>query len=360
MALKPVRILAALMVLLTTPAVASDLLPSPAGLQTEITFWKRIFAEIPSTEALVHDSRYLGVVYEVAQIPPGTSPSGRRRIADQVRGKYRKLLNELAQNSRSNLNREQQRVLAMWPADVSSDDLQQAARRIRFQQGLADRFHDGMVRSGAWKPHIVASLQASGVPTELVALPHVESSFNPEARSHVGASGLWQFTRSTGQRFMQIDYVVDERRDPFLSSEAAAKLLAYNYSILGSWPLAITAYNHGVAGMRRAVKKLGTNDIEDIIRNYDGRTFGFASRNFYVAFLAALEIEQNAERYFGPLSLDTPGNDILVKTPDYIAVTTLQIAFRLTASELRSYNPALMPSVWDGTKYPCATAGSPA
>ncbi len=351
MALKPVRILAALMVLLTTPAVASDLLPSPAGLQMEITFWKRIFAEVPSTEALVHDSRYLGVVYEVAQIPPGTSPSGRRRIADQVRGKYRKLLNELAQNSRSNLNREQQRVLAMWPANVSSDDLQQAARRIRFQQGLADRFHDGMVRSGAWKPHIVASLQASGVPTELVALPHVESSFNPEARSHVGASGLWQFTRSTGQRFMQIDHVVDERRDPFLSSEAAAKLLAYNYSILESWPLAITAYNHGVAGMRRAVKKLGTNDIEDIIRNYDGRTFGFASRNFYVAFLAALEIDQNAERYFGPLSLDAPGKNILVKTPDYIAATTLQTAFRLTASELRSYNPALMPSVWDGTKY---------
>ena len=351
MALKTVRILAALMVLLTTPAVASGLLPSPAGLQTEITFWKRIFAEVPSTEALVHDSRYLGVVYEVAQIPPGTSPSGRRRIADQVRGKYRKLLNELAQSSRSNLNREQQRVLAMWSANVSSDDLQQAARRIRFQQGLADRFHDGMVRSGAWKPHIVANLQASGVPTELVALPHVESSFNPEARSHVGASGLWQFTRSTGQRFMQIDHVVDERRDPFLSSEAAAKLLAYNYSILESWPLAITAYNHGVAGMRRAVKKLGTNDIEDIIRNYDGRTFGFASRNFYVAFLAALEIDQNAERYFGPLSLDAPGKDILVKTPDYIAATTLQIAFRLTASELRSYNPALMPSVWDGTKY---------
>lgn len=351
MALKNVRILAALMVLLTTPAVASGLLPSPAGLQTEITFWKRIFAEVPSTEALVHDSRYLGVVYEVAQIPPGTSPSGRRRIADQVRGKYRKLLNELAQSSRSNLNREQQRVLAMWSANVSSDDLQQAAGRIRFQQGLADRFHDGMVRSGAWKPHIVANLQASGVPTELVALPHVESSFNPEARSHVGASGLWQFTRSTGQRFMQINHVVDERRDPFLSSEAAAKLLAYNYSILESWPLAITAYNHGVAGMRRAVKKLGTNDIEDIIRNYDGRTFGFASRNFYVAFLAALEIDQNAERYFGPLSLDAPGKDILVKTPDYIAATTLQIAFRLTASELRSYNPALMPSVWDGTKY---------
>jgi len=351
MALKTVSILAAAVVYLTSPVLASDLLPSPAGLQTEIAFWKRIFAEVPSTEALVHDSRHLGVVYEVAQIPPGTSPSRRRRIADKAREKYRKLLNQLAEGSRSNLNREQQRVLAKWPADVSRDELQQAARRIRFQQGLADRFRDGMLRSGAWRPYIVASLQASGVPTGLVALPHVESSFNPEARSHVGASGLWQFTRSTGRRFMQIDHVVDERRDPFLSSAAAAKLLAYNYSILESWPLAITAYNHGVAGMRRAVRKLGTNDIEEIIRNYEGRTFGFASRNFYVAFLAALEIDQNAEHYFGPLSLNEPSSDILVKTSDYIAAATLQIAFRLSASELRSYNPALMPPVWDGTKY---------
>lgn len=351
MVLEIVRILGVAVVFLITPVLASDLLPRPANLQTEINFWKRIFAEVPSTEALVHDSRHLEVVYDVVQIPLGTSPSKRRQIADKARGKYRKLLNQLAEGLRSTRDREQQRVLALWPADVSSDELQQAAGRIRFQQGLADRFDDGMVRSGAWKAHIVASLQASGVPTELVALPHVESSFNPNARSHVGASGLWQFTRSTGQRYMQIDHVVDERRDPFFSSEAAAKLLAYNYSILGSWPLAITAYNHGVAGMRRAVKKLGTNDIEKIIRNYNGRTFGFASRNFYVAFLAALEIDQNAEHYFGLLSMDAPGSDLLVKTPDYIAVATLQIAFRLSASELQSYNPALMPSVWDGTKY---------
>lgn len=351
MAFAIVRILGVAVVFLITPVLASDLLPRPLNLQTEINFWKRIFAEVPSTQALVHDSRHLEVVYDVVQIPPGTSPSKRRRLAEKARAKYRKLLNQLAEGLSATRDREQQRVLALWPADVSTDELQQAARRIRFQQGLADRFNDGLVRSGAWRTHIVASLQASGVPTELVALPHVESSFNPNARSHVGASGLWQFTRSTGQRYMQIDHVVDERRDPFLSSEAAAKLLAYNYSILESWPLAITAYNHGVGGMRAAVRKLGTNDIEKIIRNYNGRTFGFASRNFYVAFLAALEIDQNAERYFGSLSMNAPGSDLLVETPDYMAAATLQIAFRLSASELQSYNPALMPSVWDGTKY---------
>ena len=83
-------------------------------------------------------------------------------------------------------------------------------------------------------------------------LPHVESSFNPAAYSKVGAAGLWQFMRSTGRRYMRIDGAVDDRLDPFRSTEAAAQLLAYNYRVLGTWPLALTAYNHGSAGVRRA------------------------------------------------------------------------------------------------------------
>ena len=125
-----------------------------------------------------------------------------------------------------------------------------------------------------------------GVPTELAALPHVESSYNPAARSHVGASGIWQFTRSTGRRFMRVDHVLDERNDPFRATEAAAKLLAYNYSIAGNWPMAITAYNHGLAGARRAMRRHGDTAYTDILRRYNGRAFGFASRNFYVAFFS--------------------------------------------------------------------------
>jgi len=63
--------------------------------------------------------------------------------------------------------------------------------------------------------------------------------------------------------------------------------------------LALTAYNHGAEGVRRAKETLGTDDIVTILRNYKGRTFGFASRNFYVSFLAALEIDHNPEKYFG-------------------------------------------------------------
>jgi len=97
---------------------------------------------------------------------------------------------------------------------------------------------------------------------------------------------------------MQVDHVLDERNDPFLATTAAGKLLAYNYSITGNWPMAITAYNHGLSGARRAMRRHGDTAYVDILRNYNGRTFGFASRNFYVAFLAAMQIDQDPQKYF--------------------------------------------------------------
>ena len=97
------------------------------------------------------------------------------------------------------------------------------------------------MRSGAYLKKIRQILKQKKLPTDLSYLPHVESSFNPSAYSKFGAAGMWQFVRSTGRRYMRVDYVVDERRDPILSSYAAARLLRDNYARLGTWPLALTA-----------------------------------------------------------------------------------------------------------------------
>jgi membrane-bound lytic murein transglycosylase D len=290
-------------------------------------------------------------VYEVVQIPDDASSSRRRRIADIARERYRKILQKLAASDRRDLGVIEQRVLDLWPEDVTSADLREAAKRIRFQGGLSDRFRDGLARSGLWRDHIEAELEAHGVPLELAALPHVESSFNPDAHSHVGASGLWQFTRPTGRRFMQVDHVADERRDPFLSSTAAAKLLAYNYSELESWPLAITAYNHGVAGMRRAMREIGADDINQINKEYEGRAFGFASRNFYVAFLAALEVERAAEEIFGKVERREAERLVVVALPDYVPAAAVVQAAGVSEKVLHEYNPALLDPVWQGNKY---------
>ncbi len=344
---------AGLLLILLMPSVAlpDDQLVRPPALEPDIAFWRSIFAEVSTQQALVHDDRHLNVVYERIEVPAPDSPAERRRITERALEHYRGILRTLASGKRTGLTSEEQRVLNLWPANVSNTELRNATTRLRTQMGLSDRFLAGLKRSGAWRPHIEKQLAAKGVPLGLAALPHVESSYNPDSNSHVGAAGLWQFMRSTGQQFMEVDNVIDERRDPFRSSEAAAQLLAYNYSVLKSWPLAITAYNHGLGGMRRAAKQMGTQDIAVINRKYNAPTFGFASRNFYVSFLAALEVEQNAEKYFGPVKLDPPRNDLVIEAPDFISAATFARAFGVSEETLRSNNPALLNPVWDGKKY---------
>ncbi len=332
-------------------AHAEETFPQPAELQPDVDFWVSIFTRYGTDEGLLHDNRNLAVVYERLDIPSGISRQERNRRVKKRRDALIRVLQRLADGKRDNLSAEEARVLALWPEEVSDDTLRAATRQIRYQQGLSDRFREGLQRSGRWREFIEAEFSALGVPVELAALPHVESSYNPDARSHVGASGIWQFTRSTGRRFMRVDHVIDERNDPFAATRGAGRLLAYNYSITGNWPMAITAYNHGLAGVRRAMRIHGDTAYVDILRNYNGRTFGFASRNFYVAFLAAKEVDQNAERYFPGLLRESPTAYAELKLPDYVAAEELASALGVSTRDIAKHNPALQPTVWEGSKH---------
>jgi len=330
---------------------AEETFPLPAELQPDVDFWVSIFTHYGTDEGVLHDNRNLAVVYERIDMPSGISRQERNRRVKKRRDALIRILQTLADGKRDNLGAEEARVLALWPEDVSNDTLRAAARQIRYQQGLSDRFRDGLRRSGRWRDFIEAEFSALGVPVELAALPHVESSYNPDARSHVGASGIWQFTRSTGRRFMRVDHVIDERNDPFAATRGAGRLLAYNYSITGNWPMAITAYNHGLAGVRRAMRIHGDTAYVDILRNYNGRTFGFASRNFYVAFLAAKQVDQDPERYFPGLSRESPTAYAELKLPDYVAAEDLASALGVSTRDIAQHNPALQPTVWEGSKH---------
>ena len=330
---------------------ATDTFPQPAELQPDVDFWVSIFTSVSTDEGLLHDNRHLGVVYEQLAMPAKLSRRERNRRVGERRKELQAVLRTLGGGKRNNLTTEEARVLALWPDDVSDATLQAAVGRIRYQQGLSDRFREGLERSGRWRSFIESEFTALGVPIEIAALPHVESSYNPDARSHVGASGIWQFTRSTGRRFMRVDHVIDERNDPFTATSSAGKLLAYNYSITGNWPMAITAYNHGLAGVRRAMRQHGDTNYVDILRNYKGRTFGFASRNFYVAFLAAMEVDQNPEKYFPGTVRQPATNYAIVQLDAYLAVGDLATALGVTPAQLARHNQALQPTVWQGSKH---------
>ena len=327
-------------------------MPRPPELERDVHFWIRVYTEIDTNGGFLHDQYNLAVVYDTLHFAPNTSPRARERIVDQARNRYVAALRRIAAATNdTSLSDDDKRIKDMWGTEGTPSRLREATEDIRFQLGQADRFRAGLIRSGAWETHIAETLANLGLPPELAVLPHVESSFNPAAYSKVGAAGLWQFMRSTGRRYMRIDSAVDDRLDPFRSTEAAAQLLAYNYRILGTWPLALTAYNHGAAGVRHAKETLGTDDIVKIVRQYNGRTFGFASRNFYVSFLAALEVDHNPEKYFGPIERQSEAKFQEVVVPGFVSITSLERALKIDENKLRALNPALLRAVWVGQRH---------
>ncbi|HXZ54042.1 MAG TPA: transglycosylase SLT domain-containing protein [Burkholderiales bacterium] len=322
-------------------------MPRPAALEPDVQFWIRVYTQADTNAGFLHDQYNLAVVYETLHFASDSTQSAREHEVDAQRERIAAALRRIAAAGDAPLSDEDQRIRNLWGA-ASPARLREAVDDIRFQLGQADRFRAGLIRAGAWETHIAETLANRGLPAELAVLPHVESSFNPAAYSKVGAAGLWQFMRSTGRRYMRIDSSVDDRLDPFRSTEAAAQLLGYNYRVLGTWPLALTAYNHGTAGMLRAKESLGTDDIVTIVRRYNSRTFGFASRNFYVSFLAALDIDHNPEKYFGAVQKQSEARFQVVPVPGYVSMATLERVLRVDTDALRMLNPALLRPVWDG------------
>jgi len=345
-------------------AETSDAFAYPPELEPDVRFWIRVYTEVTTDQGLLHDDWYLGLVYEVLRFDPSDSPRQREHLVEQAKARYAALLRRFAAGDTENLTPHERRILHDFGDKTTPAGFREAIERIRFQLGQADRFHEGLIRAQAYEASISRVLADRGVPPEIGALPHVESSFNPAAYSRVGAAGLWQFMPGTARRYMRVDGVVDQRLDPYSATEAAANLMLYNYRLLGSWPLAVTAYNHGPGGLRRAQDELGTSNIAVIVKHYQGATFGFASRNFYVAFLAALEVDRNAEKYFGPLTHLPDTQSTVVTLPDYVAVDALARAFKADLGALRVLNPALRPPIWNKTRlvprgYELRIPGSP-
>jgi membrane-bound lytic murein transglycosylase D len=329
-----------------------ELFPTSPGIEKQKAFWIRIFTHYDSQQGVLHDGRIALPVYEDLELA-GRSYRAQR---DYVRQRKRELaarLRELAVavDAGAALDDGQRALLARLPEGSTAAEMREFAENVRFQRGLADRFRQGLIQSGALMEHMREILARHGVPEDLMFLPHVDSSFNNATRSHAGATGIWQFTRGTGRLYMTVGYEVDERQDPIMATEAAARFLRHNHDRLGSWPLAITAYNHGPQSLERITRRMGTRDLAVLIEEYDGRLFKFASKNFYAEFLAAREVAQNYEAYFGPLELHPTLTYREVELPWHVDPAVVADALDIDLSALRRLNPAVRDPVWSGAKY---------
>ncbi|MBN1757713.1 MAG: transglycosylase SLT domain-containing protein [Chitinispirillaceae bacterium] len=315
--------------------------PTPDILVDNVAFWKKIYTEVSMKEGLLHDRDYPMVIYGKI------TSDGRSHAVKAKKQQIGNALTRIASAPDSEWSEYERGIATLFFKEADSSAITGADDRIRFQQGQKERFKEGLKRSGMYLDTIRAILRAYGVPLRLAYLPHVESSFNTEAYSKVGAAGLWQFMRGTGKIFgMRIDYTIDERRDPVKATIGAAKYLSSSYAELGTWPLAITSYNHGVYGMKRAVKQTESRDIAVIIQNYKSRSFQFASSNFYGCFLAASSIADSYTKYFPGLKLHSPVsyNDFTIS--HYVGAEDFCSYLGIPTEQLMRYNPALRPSVF--------------
>lgn len=345
--------------LVATAYAAPEAFPRPAGLETQVRFWKKVFAEYSENQIVIHDSLYIDKVYTVIDLRPlaenGAGEENLRRTRNRKTKAEKARIDAVLQSlhaKRANPQSltPQQRVIWELFRDVNDSNRFRAAReRVRAQQGLRERFRRGIEVSRRYLPHMEAIFRREGLPLELTRLPFVESSFNVKAYSKVGAAGIWQFIPSSARIYrLPMNEVIDARRDPLYATEGAARHLRDDYQTLRSWPLAITAYNHGRAGIARAVRQLGSSDLATVIRRYKGRAFGFASRNFYAEFLAALEVEREYEKHFGPLRFEPEIRFDEVRVDDYVPFSALARLADCDTSLLHDLNPGFEPEVVEG------------
>jgi len=212
-----------------------------------------------------------------------------------------------------------------------------------FQYGIHERFQSYLDRFHHYQDLVEPVFRELGLPVELMYLSLVESGFNPRAFSRSRASGPWQFMKGTGRVYgLDVDWYLDERRDPIKSTVAAAHHLRDLYDQFGSWPLALGAYNAGSGKISRAIKKTGTRDFWTIRQS---RHIRRETKDYVPRFIAATLIAQNPTAY----GFSTPDGDhhefeeVLITKRVHLSAVTQQTG--IPVEELQRLNPELRRSI---------------
>ena len=245
-------------------------------LRARVDFWKDIFTRYGSAQMVVHHRDFPQIVFGVIDLSKekaemskrmfekhrsSVSKSTVKEIGEQLKELARGGIAKSAFQSRVLEELKQRKLSVSILSRWVKDDL------IRTQTGIKERYAEAVQRAWRYMPSMEQIfVKEFGLPKELTRLPFIESSFDYTAHSSVGAAGIWQFMPRTARVYkMAVGRYVDERRDPIKATRAAAKYLQTAYKALGSWPLAIISYNHGVGGVRSKLKKAGNRDLESII-----------------------------------------------------------------------------------------------
>lgn len=204
--------------------------------------------------------------------------------------------------------------------------------------------------SNFYIPIFEEALEAYGLPLELKYLPVIESALNPKATSHAGAAGLWQFMVATGKQYgLEINSLIDERRDPIKSSYAAAHYLKDLYNIFGDWSLVIAAYNCGPENINKAIHRAdGQADYWKIYPYLPRETRGYVP-----AFIAAnYVINYYCEHNICPMRTTLPAKTDTVVVSKDVHLKQIADVCGIDIEELRTLNPQYRRDIVNGNNKP--------
>lgn len=200
--------------------------------------------------------------------------------------------------------------------------------------------------SNFYMPIFEEALETYGLPLELKYLPVIESALNPTAVSRVGATGLWQFMLATGKRYgLEVNTLVDERRDPIKASYAAANYLSDLYKVFGDWNLVIAAYNCGPDQINKAIhRSKGSKDYWQIYPYLPKETRGYVP-----AFIAANYImTYYCEHNICPMTTRLPAKTDTVMVSRNVHLEQIAAVCNIDIEQLRTLNPAYRRDIVPG------------
>ncbi len=322
----------------------SDEFKVPENMRERVGFWFDVYTKYSFEYKIIHHEDYPWIVYRVVDTTETMKrPKARwvnnlkaeeitKKEVSDVRSKLKKISHLLQKYSfektREKLSDNEIVYLEMLkslPGPLKRNAAK-AASSVRYQTGQKNYFIDGLKISQKYMRTMESIFLENRIPIELTRLPMVESSFNRAAISKAGATGLWQFMPGTAKKFMVVTDNIDERRSIFKSTSAAAVLLKENYMLFKDWSFALTAYNHGPGGLKKAIRDTRSRDLGHIVDRYETRNFSFASQNYYSEFLAALYAHKYAPEVFGDLEL-----------PEALEFEKVELKLRLKASVIAQW-----------------------
>lgn len=346
------------------PLQCDETFSCPQSLMPRVGFWVEVFSRWDTDTAIFHDKQNPHRVYSTLQRKGGCRRSRNGDSISKERKRLKRNLGSLssALKNGKKLSDSQKRLYASFDG-ASAGEVLAASDRVRCQSGNKNRMREALEQFQTYRPTILDALESQNLTPELQYLPFVESAFNPNALSHVGAAGLWQIMPATGRTLgLQVNSKVDERYDPKAATYAASRYFRDSVDKLTETafengatvnskdlnPFVITSYNYGVRGMERAIKQVGL-DYERLLVEYKSPSFQTAVKNFYASFLAARYVAKNSKQFFGDIQPDYSkkiNSYNKVKLSRATSAKRIEKNLSVESRTLKRLNPALRSVIW--------------